>query len=155
MATVAEDHGGGSAGGAPSPDRASFTDGPRWARWPAAAAYLGAYFVFTGLALGHVPLFGSNLAMRRTAWRRVRSEVHTRDQNTHDDLDLSFHIGVTQPIRFASALRVGISMRPFSDGNGPLRWQRGFHTITLHWPGELPWLRMFRRITRATRRPRG
>lgn len=131
---------------------AHFTDGPAWARSAAAVLYLGSYFVLTGLALGHVPLFGSNLAMRRTAWLRVRDEVHASDGVTHDDLDLSFHVGVEHPIRFVPALRTGISMRPFFDGRGMLRWRRGVHTIVMHWPDDYPWLRVGRRIARATGR---
>lgn len=127
---------------------ASFTDGPKVLRSVAALAYLGSYFLFSALALGHVPVFGSNLAFRRSAWLAIRNEVHVRDTMTHDDLDLSFHLGTGHRVRFVPLLRTGISMRPFSDGRGWLRVRRGFHTIGLHWPHELPWLRVFRRIDR-------
>ena len=131
---------------------AHFTDGPEWLRSPAAAVYLGSYFLFTGMALGHVPLFGSNLALRRSTWRSVRHEVHVHDQLTHDDLDLSFHVGVSGSIRFVPSLRSGISMRPLNDGRGSLRLRRGFHTVTIHWPHDLPWLRLGRRVANRARR---
>ncbi|KQP02056.1 glycosyltransferase family 2 protein [Leifsonia sp. Leaf264] len=124
---------------------AHFTDGPRWLRAPAALAYLGSYFALTGMALGHVPLFGSNLALRRHVWHSIRDEVHLHDALTHDDLDLSFHIGVRNSIRYIPALRAGISIRPLSDGRGALRWRRGIHTVVMHWPHDLPWLRIARR----------
>ncbi|THG29113.1 glycosyltransferase family 2 protein [Glaciibacter flavus] len=132
---------------------AFFSDGPQRARTPLAALYLGSYFVLTGLALGHVPLFGSNMAFRRSAWLSVSAHVHTHDALAHDDLDLSYHLGVDQRIRFVPSLRSGISMRPLSDGKGRLRIRRGFHTIAVHWPHELPWLRVFRRM--ATTPPAG
>ncbi|MEL4317538.1 glycosyltransferase family 2 protein [Leifsonia sp. YIM 134122] len=132
---------------------AYFIDGPAWLRSPAAALYLGSYFLFTGMALGHVPLFGSNLALRRSTWASVRHEVHVHDQLTHDDLDLSFHVGVSNSIRFIPSLRSGISMRPLNDGKGSLRWKRGIHTVTMHWPHDLPWLRLGRRLMYRARNP--
>ncbi|ANJ28850.1 hypothetical protein ATC03_10650 [Agromyces aureus] len=137
---------------------ARFTDGPRWLRSPAAAVYLGSYFVITATALGHVPLFGSNLALRRRVWQLVRDDVHIHDSLTHDDLDLSFHVGVSHSVRLVRALRTGISIRPLSDGKGGLRWRRGLHTVVLHWPHDLPWLRIARRALLRARRlvaPRG
>lgn len=125
---------------------ATFTDGPALLRGIGSFLYLGAYFVSVALALGHVPLFGSNFAFRRSEWIRVRNDVHRTDELVHDDMDLSFHIGPTHPIRFSSRLRVGISARPFSDGAGALRVRRAFHTIFLHWPDQLPWRRFTRRV---------
>lgn len=135
---------------------ARFTDGPAAARWPALLAYLAPYFVLTGLALGHTPLFGSNMAFRRDAWREVRGALHLEDWLVHDDVDLSFHLGVGHTLRFCPSINVGISMRPFSDGGGLLRLRRGFHTVFLHWPDEAPWHRFARRARGAIGRlPRG
>src|SRR5690606_7027637 len=53
-----------------------FHDLPVIARSLAGLAYLGAYFVMTYLALAHVPLWGSSMAIRRTSWERVRDDVH-------------------------------------------------------------------------------
>ncbi|WP_417218357.1 glycosyltransferase [Arthrobacter sp.] len=127
---------------------ARFNDGPAFLRWPALLAYLVPYFALTGLALGHTPLFGSNMAFRRGAWRGVRGSLHLDDWLVHDDVDLSFHLGVAHTLRFCPSVAVAISMRPFSDGGGLLRLRRGFHTVFLHWPEEAPWRRFIRRIRR-------
>jgi glycosyltransferase involved in cell wall biosynthesis len=133
---------------------AFFSDGPRILRSAAALVYLGAYFASTSLALGHLPLFGSNMAFRGSAWERVRDRVHTTDSATHDDLDLAFHIGPEGRIRVVRALRATISIRPLTGGGGLLRWRRGFHTVFVHWPHDLPWRRVARRL-RAHRKYRG
>lgn len=122
-----------------------FVDGPAMLRRPGARAYLGAYFLAAGLALSHPPLFGSNFAMRRSAWRDVRRRVHWSDTMIHDDFDLSYHLGARHRIRYSPQMRVGISMRPFFDGRGLLRMHRGVRTVAIHWPHELPWLRLARR----------
>jgi glycosyltransferase involved in cell wall biosynthesis len=112
-----------------------------------ADAYLGAYAIATGLALGHAPLFGSNFAMRRSAWLDVRSEVHRSGTELHDDLDLSFHLGIAHRIRWDPRLVVGISSRPFRDRAAlRRRFRRGMRTIRLHWPEEYPPYRWARRM---------
>lgn len=123
---------------------ATFAAGPAWLRRPLSAAYLGAYLVVVSPALGHVPLFGSNFAVRRSAWREVRNEVHRRDTLMHDDMDLSMHLGPCRRIRRDRGLTVGMSIRALR-GGGLLRVRRGFHTVVAHWPQELPWLRWWRR----------
>jgi glycosyltransferase involved in cell wall biosynthesis len=120
---------------------AHFVDAPRGLRRPGAFLYLGAYFLLVGVALGHPPLFGSNFAMRRSAWEAVAREAHRTDGFVHDDIDLSVHLGPRFPIRVVPALTLGISARPFTDGGWGLRLQRGIHSLVVHWPRELPWLR--------------
>ncbi|MCR2791897.1 glycosyltransferase family 2 protein [Microbacterium sp. zg.Y625] len=118
---------------------ARFIDGPRRLRRPLAALYLGAYAAVTFSALGHLPLFGSNLAFRASAWRDVRHEVHRHDPEVHDDLDLAFHLGLRHRIRYLPHAAMGISMRPFGDRVGFRRrvW-RGHHTVVIHWPEDFP-----------------
>ncbi len=119
--------------------RAHFIDGPSALRVPLATAYLLAFALVTSPALGHLPLFGSNLAMRRQAWRAVGSRVHRHDAHLHDDLDLAYHIGARFRIRFLKGTPMGISMRPFHSGRGfLLRLYRGFRTVTVHWPRDFP-----------------
>jgi cellulose synthase/poly-beta-1,6-N-acetylglucosamine synthase-like glycosyltransferase len=121
---------------------ARFLDGPRALRGVAAVAYLGAYFASVTLALGHPPLFGSNFALRRDAWREVRQEVHREGTHLHDDIDLSVHLGPERRIVLDPRLGMGISMRPLTRPSTlPLRMSRGMTSLTLHWPHELPWLR--------------
>lgn len=123
---------------------AHFVDGPRALRRPLAALYLGSFLVTVAPALGHVPLFGSNLAVRRTAWRAVREQVHRHDTLMHDDIDLSMHLGPQRRIRYDLRLGMGISMRALR-GDGMLRLRRGLHSIVAHWPEEFPVRRWWRR----------
>ncbi|MDQ2697702.1 MAG: glycosyltransferase [Actinomycetota bacterium] len=139
---------------------ARFIDGPRPLRRPLAAIYLGFYAAVGTVALGHLPLFGSNLGVRRQAWLDIRSSVHRHDPELHDDLDLSFHLGERGRIRFAPAGGMGISMRPFGSGRSfRRRIARGFRTVVVHWPHDFPperWRRLLGRklallISRASR----
>jgi len=125
---------------------AHFVDGPRLLRRPGAALYLGAYLLCVGAALAHPPLFGSNCALRRSEWMRIRDTVHRSDLLLHDDIDLSVHLGPVARIRVDPGLRMGIAVRPFTEGGLALRFRRGMHSILTHWPAELPWLRFGRRL---------
>ena len=128
---------------------ARFIDGPRLLRGASGAVYLGAYFSTMSLALGHVPLFGSNFAMRRSGWLAVRRDVHRSDSMVHDDVDLSFHLGPENVIRRDPRLTMGISMRPLLRGGRAVRLVRGFHSLRVHWPEQLPWRRIARRLRAA------
>lgn len=128
---------------------ARFIDGPRLLRGPLAAAYLGSYAVVLVPTLGHLPLFGSNLAMRRAAWLGVRSRVHRHDPELHDDLDLAFHLGERFPIRHLPCAAMGMSMRPFADPRAfARRIVRGFRTVLAHWPEDFPPVRWTRLLLR-------
>lgn len=135
---------------------ARLIDGPRSLRRILPALYLSAYFGVLGVTLGHVPLFGSNMAIRRESWRAVSDQVHRRDPMVHDDLDIAFHLGRTHRISFVRTLSMGISGRPFGEGRAfATRIRRGFHTVTLHWPGQFPpfrWLDLL--VTRQSREER-
>lgn len=124
---------------------ARFVDGPRPLRVPLAAVYLTAYAAATLPALGHPPLFGSNLGMRRAVWIDVRADVH-RHADVHDDLDLAFHVGGRHRIRYRRGLGMGMSMRPFEGAAAfGRRIARGIRTVTVHWPEDFPprrWARL-------------
>lgn len=124
---------------------AHFIDGPRPLRSWLAAVYLGSYVLTTAPALGHLPLFGSNLAFRRGAWCEVRDRVHLLS-SVHDDLDLAYHFGERHRIRIVRNATMGISMRPFKSVRGfARRLSRGVRTVLLHWPGDFPpfrWVRL-------------
>ena len=115
--------------------RARFIDGPRALRAPLAAAYLGAYAAVMVPTLGHLPLFGSNMGIRRDAWRGIRHLVHTTDPRLHDDMDLAFHLGERGRIRYVHGTAMGMSMRPFGSGRSFARraW-RGLLTVSVHLP---------------------
>lgn len=100
----------------------------------AGAAYMEAYFRLVGAFLGQPPLFGSNLALRRRAWRQVRRDVHRVDRRVHDDLDLSIHLAGRR-VRLDRSLRVAVSARPFRSPLGMLRRVgMGAWTVLRHAP---------------------
>ncbi|MDQ7879725.1 glycosyltransferase family 2 protein [Microbacterium sp. QXD-8] len=136
---------------------ARFIDGPRALRVPLATLYLGAYAAVMIPTLGHLPLFGSNLGMRRQAWLGIRSRVHL-DAALHDDMDLSFHLGERGRIRHLRAARMGMSMRPFAPGRAfGRRAARGLRTVLVHFPRDFPpvrWTRHALRRLGASRPPR-
>ena len=75
--------------------------------------YIGGMFWSMGWLLGHPPLFGSNFAMRRSTWIRIRDTSHRDIREVHDDLDMSFQFAPGMRIERDDELHVGISARPF------------------------------------------
>lgn len=90
-----------------------FHDLPR--QWTALAstAYAIGTFVAGGAAIANVPLWGSNMAVRRSAWLAVSALVERDDPAVHDDLDLTMQLGPRARIRFDRSLRVGAEGRMF------------------------------------------
>jgi glycosyltransferase involved in cell wall biosynthesis len=120
-----------------------------------AVLYMRGYFASMTVALGHVPIFGSNAAFLASAWRAVRSDVHRHDLGMHDDVDLSVHLGPERRIRYDRRLVVDVSGRPLVDSAGMgLRARRGVRSVVAHWPAELPPHRWRARIAADTRRAR-
>lgn len=101
--------------------------------------YMKPYFTLVGLALGHTPLFGSNLGIRASAWREISETTHLREhQDIHDDIDISYH--VSAEILYVHELSMPISARPFSSPfKLPTRYIAGFKSIFIHWPEQAPW----------------
>ncbi|WP_454048671.1 glycosyltransferase family A protein [Cellulomonas sp. Marseille-Q8402] len=100
--------------------------------------YMQTYFLLGGLALGGPPVFGSAFAVRASAWHAARSQVH-RDDDVHDDLDLSFHLRPGS-IRYDDRLTVSISARPLRSPAGmAVRLARGWRSVVVHWPQQGPW----------------
>lgn len=92
--------------------------------------YLGGYFLWLGLLLGRPPLYGSNCAIRREVWGRVRPRVRRFDARVHDDLEISFHLPPESRVRFDPELAMPVSARPFATASQTARrvgW--GFRTI--------------------------
>ncbi len=81
-------------------------------------AYLGGYFWSMRVVMGHVPVFGSNFALRREAWQEVRPHLHMDDPRMHDDLEISFALQPDMGVDFDRDLRVGVSARPFDSMAG-------------------------------------
>lgn len=136
---------------------ARFIDGPVLLRIPLATGYLLGYFIVMTPTLGHLPVFGSNFAMRASAWRSVRHLVHRSDPELHDDVDIAFHLGERGRIAYLRGSAMGISMRPFhSVSSFVTRVFRGFRTVFRHWPRDFPPLRwcrvLWRRAAERARR---
>lgn len=105
------------------------------ARTLARIVYMDAYFVLVGSALANWPLFGSNCALRRSAWEEIAAEVHRDDPYVHDDIEISVHLGLRHRIVLDRHLEVGISARPFDAATGMARRvDRAMHTLRRH-PG--------------------
>lgn len=60
---------------------------------------------------GHYGLFGPNLAIRKSAWERVKNEVCLDDDKVHEDTDLSIHIGKEGKVGYDKSLKVRTSAR--------------------------------------------
>ncbi|WKN49595.1 glycosyltransferase family 2 protein [Nocardioides sp. Arc9.136] len=127
----------------------AFHDLPWGVRHVAAAAYLGAYYLLTHLALGHTALWGSSMAVRRSTWEAVRADVHRDDPDLHDDMDLAFVLGPNRRIRLDPMLAVGVSGRSLR-GSAQLRrrFLRARRTIEVNWAVQPPWLRWRDRFSR-------
>lgn len=121
------------------PDLAALT-GPgdfygsnRVVHWIGRTLYIGGYFWFMSLVLGHAPLFGSNLALTAATWARLRERVHRYQREMHDDLDLAYHLEPDMRVRYDPSLRVGVSARPFGSWSSLLRRLRwAYLTIRLN-----------------------
>jgi glycosyltransferase involved in cell wall biosynthesis len=125
-----------------------FYDISRAGAWAGEHLYLGGYVFWLTLFLGHAPLFGSNMALRRDAWIRIRDTVHRDERRVHDDLDIAYHLTPDMTVRYDPTLVMPVSGRPFHTASGlgrRLGW--GFRTIAVNTRGQWPWQRWSRRRT--------
>lgn len=123
---------------------AVFHDGPARGRVAMARLFLGTYATFATPALGHTPLWGSNMAFRRRAWEDVRGEVHL-DPELHDDLDLAYHLGRRHRIARVSGAHMRVSSRTVEPRRFARCFRRGAGTVFAHWPADIPparWVRL-------------
>lgn len=125
----------------------TFYDLPRVRGHLARVFYMRGYFWGMGAALANVPLWGSNMALRVSAWQGVRHLVHRDDPQVHDDTDLSFQLGSTARVRYDRALTVGVSGRTFQSPATlarRFRWAR--RTLAVNWAVSPPWERWSDRL---------
>lgn len=122
---------------------AVFHDGPASRRVLMARAFLGLYTACAFPALGHTPLWGSNMAFRRRAWLAVREEVHL-DPELHDDLDLAYHLGGRHRIRYVPGRHMRVSSRTVEPRRFGICFRRGAGTVFAHWPRDFPLTRWVR-----------
>ncbi|WP_234946145.1 glycosyltransferase family 2 protein [Agrococcus sp. Marseille-P2731] len=85
---------------------------PRWTTVASVSYALGT-FVAARAAIANVPLWGSNMALRRSSWMRVAALVERADPAVHDDLDLTMRLGPRARLRFDASLTVGAEGRIF------------------------------------------
>lgn len=109
------------------------------------SVYFGWYFALVRLALAHEALFGSAMALRRWAWQRVSDDVCRHDARVHDDMDLSMHLPPQAIILRDARLTLDVSARPGDSVTSMAKrvW-RGFYTLGVHYPRELPPIRWLR-----------
>lgn len=70
------------------------------------------YFTGSKAMLGHEALFGSNMALSRKIWLKIRAETCRDESKMHEDTDIAIHIAAAGGvIQFDPKLQVGISMR--------------------------------------------
>ncbi len=123
-------------------------DGAAWPTRAAMTVYLGGYYLLTGLALARLPVWGSNVVLRRDAWVRVRDAVHSEDSEVHDDMDLSFALGPRARVVLDRSSVVGVSARSV---RGLRQWRRrlarAHRTLALGWRVSPPWQRWQHRWT--------
>lgn len=94
--------------------------------------YMRAYFWGAHAAVAHVPVFGSNFAVRTDAWLRVSGQVPRDDEWLHDDFDLSFRLP-SRGVVYDPGLVVGISGRPFRSASAMVRrFRMGAATVAHH-----------------------
>lgn len=111
------------------------------------ALYSYAYRLVGGLALGHVALWGSNMAMSATWWHSVRDHVHL-SPDVHDDYDLSFQVGPHQKVVLDHRNVMLVSWRAAAS---PSRIERQLRmaamTMQINWAEQKSWERMRARWT--------
>lgn len=131
-----------------------FYDLPPVLRHVSAALYLGSYYALGGLAAGHHVLWGSSMAIRKSAWNRVSSLVHRDDPELHDDMDLALVLGPNAKISLVPALRVGVSGRSIHlSRQWRPRMSRAFRTLNVNWRVMPPWDRWYHRLTSSKKLP--
>lgn len=116
--------------------------------------YIGGMYFWVTPWLGHPPVFGSNFAMRRGLWLRVRDEVDRTNAGIHDDLDLSIRLRPTDGVRYDPTLRMPVSARPLANPVALFkRVGRVVPTFATSWPEGAAWHRPRVRSDQAAAEP--
>ncbi len=92
------------------------------------------------LLLGHYILFGSNTAIPRKLWDKVKKQV-CRDLDVHEDLDLAIHWHrAGYPITYHDSLKVGVKMRRVFEDRDDLWHNLMWWPRTLKHHGRWTWV---------------
>lgn len=122
---------------------AAFTGGAAFynVRWPRAVAWLYNLLAFdlNRLLIGHVTLWGSNMALTKQQWRRVRGHVCSR-RDMHEDLDLAMHLHeLGYRIHFDRGFRIGAELRRVQSNRHELWEYLQWWPRTLHRHSKQGW----------------
>lgn len=104
--------------------------------------YIGGGHFWIRVFLGIPLVFGSNFAMRRRIWERVRDRVDRTNPRIHDDLDLTIRLRASDGVRYDPDLRMPVSSRPLVTQRG--LWRRVWRvvpTFAASWPEGARWHR--------------
>ncbi len=71
------------------------------------------YFLSFRTMFGHDCLNGPNMAVRRSAWEKVKDSICMDDKQVHEDIDLALHMAEIGKIKFDFTLIVLSSFRRF------------------------------------------
>lgn len=72
-----------------------------------------AIFAFIKPQIKHDTLYGPNMAIRKSAWEKIKNEVCLDDKLVHEDTDLAIHLGQHGEIKIDSSLVVDTSFRRY------------------------------------------
>jgi glycosyltransferase involved in cell wall biosynthesis len=91
--------------------RAYFNELPPFLKhpyWPPTALVRAATKIFK-----HDVMFGPNMALRKSAWEKIKNEICLDDHTVHEDIDLAIHLATVGTIKFDRTFRVISSPRRF------------------------------------------
>lgn len=102
--------------------------------------YLNSVFNLSAkLMLGHILLLGSNMAIQKNAWEKIKDKIHSDDTLVHEDIDLSCHLAEIGRLVFVPQLETSFSPRKLQNNilrglwlylvKYPIRY---FRTVFLH-----------------------
>lgn len=94
-------------------------------------------YILGKMSLGHIPLIGSNMALRKSFWKNIH--VHTDDRLFLEDWDLSCHLSELGELKYEPKLTVPLATRRFKTISGLMNYLtrypfRYFITIWTHHP---------------------
>lgn len=73
------------------------------------------YFGLVRACIHMIPLWGSNMAIRRTVWNEIFPRLSTDDSKVHEDIDITLALRERYSTQFIATLRPLISARRFKN----------------------------------------
>jgi glycosyltransferase involved in cell wall biosynthesis len=72
-------------------------------------------FTTIGRLLGHPMMYGPNMALRKTLWKKIKNDVCLDDKKVHEDIDLSIHLAPFAKIKFDKNFTVKTTRNKWTD----------------------------------------